>query len=92
MVGSICTIAFVAALVFVLFAKTILFLENDPKTFTVAEGIEFGYYGTDSEFDQHQIAVGLIYKPEHQAQMDLVKRSSDFTTYLESLVNIEMFT
>ena len=90
--GSICTIFFIFGLVGVLFSKTILYLENNASTFTVTEGIDYGYYSVDSEFDKHSMAIGLIYRPEYQAQMDLVVSASTFTKFLDTLVDIQMFT
>ena len=37
------------------------------------------------------MAIGLIYKPEFQSQMDTITRSIEFTTYLATLVDIQMF-
>ena len=79
-------------LVFVLFSKTILYLDNNANTFTVTEGIEYGYYSVDTEFDRHSIAVGLIYRPEYQDQMDTITASISFTDYLDTLVDIKMYT
>jgi hypothetical protein len=31
----------------------------------VTEGLEFGYFPLEQEFDQHLIAVGLSYKAEY---------------------------
>ena len=90
--GSICTLIFLLGLVFVLFSKTILYLENNANTFTVTEGVEYGYYSVDTEFDRHSIAVGLIYRPEYQDQMDTITASISFTDYLDTLVDIKMYT
>ena len=49
--GAVCTFGYIAGLVFVLFFKTILYLDNDPNTFTVTEGVEYGWYGIDVEFN-----------------------------------------
>jgi len=62
--GSLCTCAFLAGLVFVLFAKTIIYLDNDPQTLTINTGIEYSHYALDTEFDNHNLALGLIYKAE----------------------------
>lgn len=65
--GALCTCGYIAGLAFVIFFKTILYLDNDPNTFTVTEGVEYGWYQIDTEFNQHQMAIGLIYKPEFQS-------------------------
>jgi len=90
-IGSLCTIALILALVFVLFAKTMVFLEADPNTFTVTQGLDYGYYPQETEFDKHMIAIGLSFKAEYQDQMDQVLQVSDFTDYLDSIADIEMF-
>ena len=50
-VGSICTIVLVMVLVFVLFFKVQNYIELNPNTFTVTEGMEYGYFPADQEFD-----------------------------------------
>ena len=62
--GSICTCAFIAILVIVMFSRTIAFLNNNDSNFTLTETLEYDYYSRDDQFDRHQIAIGLVYKPE----------------------------
>ena len=90
--GCLCSGALIAALAFVLFYKTMLFIDNDPGTFQVTEGIEYGYYSIDEEFDEHSMAIGLIYRPEYQANMDTITKSTEFTSFLATLVDIQLFT
>ena len=81
--GSICTIGLLLLLVYVLFYKVTVYLDNDPSTFTVTEGIEYGYYPADTEFDRHLFAVGLSYRPEFQIEMTEL-----FTDQIEQIVDI----
>ena len=90
-VGSCATIALILGLVYVLFSKSLVYVEADPNTFTITEGLEYAYYPIETEFDRHQIAIGLSYKAEYQDQMDKVNEQMFFTDYLQSLVEIEMF-
>ena len=86
-VGSICTIVLVLILAFVLFFRVTDYLDQNPSTFTITEGLEYSYYPVDQEFDQHLLAVGLSYKAEYEGEM-----TEDFTLELEKIVNIQMFT
>lgn len=90
LVGSLCTCAFIGALVFVLFAKTIAFMKTDANSFKVNEDMQYAYYAPETEFDRHQIAVGLIYKPEYQDLMDLRTKNADFMDHLNTIADIEM--
>ena len=64
-VGSICTISLILVLAFVLFFKVQNFVDMNPNTFTITEGVEYGHYPADHEFDKHLIAVGLSYTAEY---------------------------
>jgi len=86
-VGSVCTIALVLVLGFVLFFKVQDYSDLNANTFTITEGIEYGYYPADQEFDLHLLAVGLGYKAEFQDEM-----TEDFTSVLDQIVDIQMFT
>ena len=64
--GSLCTIILILVLAGVLFFKVDNYLAQNPNTFTITDGIDYGYYPLDQEFDGHKIAVGLSYKAEFQ--------------------------
>ena len=64
-VGSLCTIFLILVLAVVLLAKVGVYLDDDPSTFTVTKGVEYGYYPVETEFDQHLLAVGLSYRAEY---------------------------
>ena len=63
-IGSLCSFIFVALLGFVLFGHIIDLIDQDPRTFSVTEGIDQDYYAVDETFNKHSIAVGLQYKAE----------------------------
>ena len=86
-VGSLCTVALIFVLVLVLGTKTQTFLLQDPNTFIVTEGIDFGHFDEDAEFDKHLLAVGFTYKAEFQDQM-----TDQFHARLAQIVDIKMFT
>ena len=46
-VGSICTIVLVVILIFVLFFRVTDYLDQNPNTFTITEGLEYSYYPVD---------------------------------------------
>lgn len=91
-VGSVCSIALLLGLVFIMFAKTVMYIESGPNSYTVTDGIEYGYYPTDMVFDNHQIAIGLSYKGEYDYLMSEKSETEFFTDYLAQLVDIQMFT
>ena len=90
--GSLCTIALFLGIVFVMFSKVMVFLDGEPNNFTVTELLEYGQYPVETVFDRHQIAIGLAYKEQYQDKMDKVLEKIDFTDYLDTLVDIQMFT
>ena len=60
-----CTIALFVFIAFIVFTKTVLFLDDDPNRFIVTEGLEYGWYPQETEFDSHLLAIGLQYKAEY---------------------------
>ena len=62
-------------------------LDADPNTFTVTQGIDYGYYPEETKFDNHLLAVGLSYRAEYQDGIrDL------FYEVTDQIVDIQMFT
>ena len=81
-----CTIALFVFIAFIVFTKTVLFLDDDPNRFIVTEGLEYGWYPQETEFDSHLIAIGLQYKAEYQSLM-----SEQFTLVNSQVADIQMF-
>ena len=73
-------------LVFVLAGKVNAYLEEDPNTFTVTQGVQHDYFAVDSEFNKHFIAIGLQYKEEYENEM-----VGDFADVTAQIVDIEMY-
>lgn len=86
-IGSLATIGLILFLVIILLNKVNLYVDDDPSTYFVTEGIDRDYYSEDTEFDKHQIAVGLSYRAEHQIEM-----TEDFTEKIAQIADIQMFT
>ena len=84
--GSICTILLGLLLIFVIGDKFQKFVDRDPNQFVVTQGVDYGHFPLETEFDNHLLAVGLIYKPEYQEQM-----TEQFTDKIASIVNIQFF-
>ena len=74
------------ALAVIFTAKLIKLIEQDEESFTVTEGIEYGYFPAETQFERHRIALGLSYKAEFQDQM-----TEGFTERIAEIVDIEMF-
>ena len=51
--GSLCTLLLLAALIVILFAKSLVYAEGDPSTFTLTTGVDYGYYPPSTEFNEH---------------------------------------
>ena len=51
--GSLCTIALFLGIVFVMFAKVMVYLDGEPNNFTVTELLEYGQYPVETVFDRH---------------------------------------
>ena len=86
-IGSLATIGLILFLVIILLNNVNLYVDDDPSTYYVTEGIDYGHYPADTEFDKHQIAVGLSYRPEYQSEM-----TEDFTNQIAQVADIRMFT
>lgn len=84
--GSLCTIFLGLALTYILFDKVTHYLEADPNTFTVTQGLEYGYFPEETKFDKHLFAVGLSYRAEYQ---DGIREL--FTEVSDQVADIEFF-
>ena len=67
--GSLCTILMLLLLIVVVATKFVKFVEQDPDTFVVTDGLEFGYFPNEMQFQNHKIALGLSYRAEFQDRM-----------------------
>ena len=65
--GSICTIAMGIFIVFIVLTKVGIYSDSDPNRFIVTEGLEYGFFAEETEFDSHLLAIGLQYKAEYQS-------------------------
>ena len=67
--GSFCSLVYIFLLTFVLLGQVVAYIESDPNTFTVTEGVEFDYYSVDKEFNEHFIGVDPAKKVEEKVEV-----------------------